>query len=215
MRVFCRGMSLSDAFNMMDTESAGQLTRCHMYAGFRALGINISISDFLRIWVHIPKDAIEDTSAEPDFIRAFTYAETHAEESNILADLPRVWQEAEANAEMARQQNFLPPANDGPGALLPQLSNYLASGTSYFGTSRLNRVTAILTEAEIRELAGEDAKGVEKHDKLDSLDIKIYERLKFRIQPHSAFKKVWEGYFKGTVPTGVCVYGWKLIMHSK
>lgn len=63
--------------------------------------------------------------------------------------------------------------------------------------SRLGSVGEVLSPEELKLLLGTEATTAGGGAALDRLDYKIYERLKFKLQPHTTFKKLWEGHLHG------------------
>lgn len=62
---------------------------------------------------------------------------------------------------------------------------------------RLGSESEFLSQEELKLLLGTAPAAIGTGVGLEALDHKIYERLKFKLQPHTQFRKVWEGNLHG------------------
>lgn len=161
-------MSLSDGFRAFDTARKNRLDILQLYAGLKWLNIQPRIDDFKGIWLQIPKNASGYTT-EVEFVRLFAVPDVPALPGDVATGEPDVPETA-------------------------QVTSSLLQGRRYLQQQQSIGALHILSSNEIEILKEAEATGVKGGIELDNLDPRIYERFKFKLQPHSAFKKIWEGH---------------------
>jgi hypothetical protein len=180
---------------MMDTDSSGRVNSVQLYAGLRWLGIRLEINDFLKIWNHLPKFFAQESCLESDFVFEFTPFNNIVDEYRrfaYVADLNSCWKKIMCentliNTNFETEENTLKFFSQ---------QNITSNVFSSFSPCPV-KIDQLLTKDEKRQLGGElkVTKNDVNYQKL--LESKACERLKFRLQAHTSFVKVWEGFFNG------------------